>query len=60
MEKITIEIATENAAFEDSPGYEIAHILRDLADGIDNHDEQDWPVSCVDYNGNKVGTVTIE
>jgi hypothetical protein len=54
---ITIEINTDHAAFENDAGIEVARILRDLADKI-----EDWPgaskvtLGCRDLNGNKVGS----
>ena len=52
-----LRIATENAAFENDAGSEVARILRKLADTV-----QDWPganhftIGLRDLNGNKVGT----
>ncbi len=57
MKKITIKIKTKNAAFADDPGCEIARILRDLADKIENYLLVDDTLS--DSNGNAVGKVTI-
>lgn len=54
---ITIEISTDNAAFEDCAGSELARILRKVANEVD-----DWPganslsIGLRDINGNKVGT----
>ena len=52
--KITIEIATDNAAFDsDFMDTEVARILRTVA--------EDWPNvgKLRDYNGNTVGAVTV-
>jgi hypothetical protein len=55
---ITITINTDNAAFENMAGIEVARILRKLADMI-----EDWPganeftYGCRDANGNKVGSI---
>ena len=54
----TITIETGNAAFDDSPATEVARILRDLAavfarQGIPGE-------KLYDYNGNPVGTVTLQ
>ena len=56
----TLTIRMDNAAFADSPGLELARILRDLADkaerGISDGDEY----RAMDYNGNRVGSLIIE
>lgn len=57
MESITITIRTVNAAFDGQESFEVARILRELADKIENGQE---PNSVMDYNGNKVGNVEIE
>lgn len=52
--KLTIK--TDNAAFKDAAGIEVARILRELADKV-----EDWPgknkftIGLRDGNGNKVG-----
>ena len=48
---MNIQINTDNAAFEDK-NFELARILRELADKIENGQEEG---SLFDYNGNKVG-----
>lgn len=56
---IRITIETGNAAFGDSPqecGTEVARILRDLADKLEETDPEDYDgAKLMDYNGNKVG-----
>ena len=53
---ITIEIKTDNAAFENQSGQEVARILRKLADQVES-----WPganaftLGLRDINGNKCG-----
>ena len=54
---ITIKINCENAAFGPAEEYEIARILRKLADRLESGDE---PCKLMDYNGNGVGTVDYE
>jgi len=52
---LRIEIATENAAFylhDHAPGYELARILRDVANRIEAG-ATEGPI--YDVNGNKVG-----
>ena len=54
---IKILIETDNAAFADGPEYEIARILRRLAEDIEAGRE---PGVLMDVNGNLVGTVTYK
>jgi len=56
MQKITITIETENAAFDPDPEVEVARILKDLATKLDR---SELPDELRDYNGNKVGTVEV-
>ncbi len=57
--KITITLSTDNAAFAEDGGAEVARILRGLADDVEN-------VACDDFegqrlrdsNGNTVGYFT--
>lgn len=51
MEKMIITIEATNAAFEDGYNYEVARILRELADKLEAGRE---PESINDYNGNSV------
>lgn len=53
-----IEIKTDNAAFEDDPGYEVARILRKLADRVESEGLDQ--VRLMDINGNCVGSVEVE
>jgi hypothetical protein len=52
---ITITIKTDNSAFEENAGAEIARILRDIADDFsrNGYAEENYR----DINGNKVCTV---
>ena len=54
-----ITINMDNAAFEDFLGSELARILRDLADRIEDGDLADRIV-LRDYNGNTVGQFEID
>jgi len=57
--KITIHM--DNAAFE-NPGLELAQILRDLANKVENSDfadEYDRNLSLRDMNGNTVGQLKV-
>lgn len=55
---ITIQIRTDNAAFEDTGGSEVARILRELAEQYDS-DGLHIFVKLYDINGNAVGTVNV-
>lgn len=53
MAKFKLEIATDNAAFEgEDRNYEIARILRGIADGLEQGKESGI---ARDINGNRVG-----
>lgn len=54
MLKITIK--TDNAAFEPK-GYELARILREIADNLEIGVYQE---AVLDYNGNIVGKVELD
>lgn len=55
--KLILKMHTNNAAFEDAPCMEVARILHELADRIDQRGYfdagNDYPLS--DVNGNKIG-----
>lgn len=54
-----LSLRTANAAFEEnSTHYEVARILREIADDIENSGKLHG--SVMDYNGNKVGTYEEE
>lgn len=53
MAKFKLEIVTDNAAFEEGPATELARILRDLANRVEQDGEFDGVVR--DINGNVVG-----
>jgi hypothetical protein len=65
MSKITVEIKTDNAAFNGyGYGTEVARILREAAERVDCADNiyaldhvSERPL--LDVNGNRVGTVTV-
>lgn len=48
-----LSINCDNAAFEDDASTEIARILRETAEKLENGREDG---RCVDYNGNVVGS----
>ena len=49
-----ITIKTENATFDDNPHFEVARILRKLANDVDNMGLCEYVLR--DANGNRVGT----
>jgi cell division protein ZapA (FtsZ GTPase activity inhibitor) len=58
----TVHIVTNNAAFEINGGAEVARLLRDIADELDERgkptsvcDPLNSPKSLRDINGNRVG-----
>lgn len=55
---VTIKIETDNAAFEEAFGDEVARILRDLARRFESQTCIDG-TAIRDINGNKVGTVKV-
>lgn len=57
MEKVVIEIKVGNSAFTEDCDYELARILRELADRFE---EGGSPMRLRDINGNTVGTVEYE
>lgn len=57
MNRITITINTKNAAFDENENLELARILKELSERIENND---IPRSLLDINGNKVGTIETE
>ena len=56
MATFTVKISTDNAAFDDEPGYEVARILREHAALLESHGPGDiGTVALRDINGNRVG-----
>jgi len=54
MSKITIQISTDNAAFEDNP-FELSDILESIATRY--RESGDFADYVYDSNGNKVGKI---
>jgi len=55
-----LNIACDNAAFEDSASSEVARILRILADNIEAQGaDPDHTFTMQDLNGNRVGTAAF-
>lgn len=56
----SVNIHTGNAAFEGDPGPELASILIDLANRLNNVPlECDQPIRLRDVNGNRVGFAVL-
>jgi hypothetical protein len=51
-----IRINADNAAFDDAPGFEVARILRRLADKVEGGQQAGF---LYDINGNTVGHLTV-
>lgn len=58
----SVQFCTDNAAFADGDaGYEIARILRDLADKIEENGLVEGVVQRIrDINGNRVGYAVLQ
>ena len=54
MSKFSLHLDTDNAAFDDDVGYEVARILRDIADKVER-DGEDACLPIMDINGNRIG-----
>ena len=57
--KAKIEINLDNDAFQPSAGPELARILRNLANDLDEHPDA-YGIVVADINGNSVGHFEIE
>ena len=57
--KAKIEINLNNDAFQPSAGPELARILRNLANDLDEHPDA-YGIVVADINGNSVGHFEIE
>ncbi|MDP9192344.1 MAG: hypothetical protein M3P06_11655 [Acidobacteriota bacterium] len=54
---VSIKFKTSNAAFEDGKGYEVARILRRIAQELEDSDGRSGSqVTIRDANGNTIGT----
>lgn len=51
-----IQIATDNDAFTEDPGWEVARCLRDVLEALENGRTAG---TVLDVNGNRVGTWTL-
>ena len=59
MKKITITIETDNTAFDPDPNYELARILREIAEKLNNCINPE-DINIMDINGNCVGNIETE
>jgi hypothetical protein len=58
--KFELKFDTDNAAFDaDNGNYEIARILRDIANNVEEGISHNVQYSVRDINGNKIGYWTI-
>lgn len=53
----TLKIKTDNAAFQDCSGVEVARLLRELADTVQEYER--IAGNIMDYNGNTVGAYQL-
>lgn len=61
MAKFTLTIDCGNAAFDPAPDYELARILRSIADRLEGLDlDADTVVNLYDTNGNRCGTANFD
>ena len=58
--KFKLEIITDNAAFEESPAYELGRILREVAADLELGRSFDPRRTLRDINGNAVGVATFK
>lgn len=57
--RFIVRLEADNAAFDEDPRYEIARILRDIADRVENGCELNLHQNARDINGNPVGTFVL-
>ncbi len=61
---LTITIATGGSAFEPTPEYELARLLRKCSSYLEAkaefEDDIGYEVPLMDINGNKVGTMKVQ
>lgn len=61
---LTITISTGGSAFEPTPEYELARLLRKCSSYLEAKAEFDdgtsYEVALMDINGNKVGTMKVQ
>lgn len=59
-EIFTCTIRTDSAAFDDAPASELAQILRNIADKLENEGPSGFFETILDANGNDVGRWTVK
>ena len=57
---LRVQFNCDNAAFEDTPEFEVARILRHIADRIENGEATGLYQNAIDINGNIVGTFRLK
>jgi hypothetical protein len=57
---LRIEFETDNAAFNDAPEFEVARILREMADRIELLGGGFYSGPVRDVNGNKIGSAVFD
>ena len=55
--RFTLNLQSDNAAFTEDPGTEVARILREAADRLEAGQED---ANCRDINGNTVGSFYLD
>lgn len=60
MSEFNVHISLKGAAFDDLPEYEVARILREIAEHVENDGLLDYPRRIHDVNGNRVGFYQAE
>lgn len=56
----TLDFFTDNSAFEDNRGAEIARVLRQLADVVESEGDDFKHIILFDANGNDIGKANFE
>ena len=58
--KFTLNLTTDNEAFDPDPRPELARILRGIADKVENGGEIEFFQTILDLNGNDVGRFALK
>ncbi len=60
MARFTVQLSTDNAAFDPDPAPELARIMRKIADTIEAGDDIGQFLTIFDVNGNDVGRFALK
>ncbi len=60
MARFTVQLSTDNAAFDPDPAPELARIMRKIADTIEAGDDIGQFLTILDVNGNDVGRFALK